>query len=65
MKKNKKDILNKMRSGDTGFSIPENYFDQFEKDLYENKGKVKSGFTTPEQAGIYCCFCSGFGASKN
>ena len=49
MKKNKKDILNKMRSGDTGFSIPENYFDQFEKDLYENKGKVKSGFTTPDK----------------
>ena len=49
MKKNKKDILNKMRSGDTGFSIPENYFDQFEKDLFENKGKVKSGFTTPEK----------------
>lgn len=37
-----------MRSRDTGFSIPENYFDQFEKDLYENKVKVKSGFTSPE-----------------
>ena len=49
MKKNKKDILNTLKGGDTGFSIPENYFDQFEKDLYENKGKVKSGFTTPEK----------------
>jgi len=38
--------LNKLKDGDTGFSIPENYFAQFEGDLQENN--LISGFTTPE-----------------
>ena len=48
MKQNKKDILDKLKDGDTGFSIPKNYFDQFETDLRENKSNIKSGFTAPE-----------------
>ena len=48
MKQNKKDILDKLKDGDTGFSIPKNYFDQFETDLRENKSDIKSGFTAPE-----------------
>jgi len=49
MKKNKKDILNELNSADTGFSVPDNYFDQFEKDLQENREKRKPGFVAPEE----------------
>ena len=45
MKRNKKDIL---KNRDTGFSIPENYFAEFENNLQENDKKIESGFTTPE-----------------
>lgn len=48
MKQNKKDILKKIKSTNAGFSIPENYFDEFEKDLHVYEKKIKSGFTSPE-----------------
>ena len=48
MKQNKKDILDKLKDGDAGFSVPENYFGQFEKDLQKNNKKMKSGFTPPQ-----------------
>ncbi len=48
MKQNKKDILNKLKDGGTGFSTPKNYFVQFESNLRENKNSIKSGFTAPE-----------------
>jgi hypothetical protein len=49
MKQNKKDILNKLKNRDAGFSIPENYFSQFDNNMQENGDKVKSGFVTPEK----------------
>ena len=49
MKQNKKDILDKLNNRSPGFSIPENYFDEFEENLEENRNKQNSGFRTPEK----------------
>ena len=48
MKQNKKDILDRLNNGDPGFSLPENYFDEFEKNLKDIRKKQKSGFVTSE-----------------
>ena len=48
MKRNKKDILKKLKNRDAGFLIPENYFAEFEKNSTEKDKKIKSGFTSPK-----------------
>lgn len=48
MKQSKKNILKKLKSANTGFSLPENYFGQFEKNLPVYDKKIKSGFSSPK-----------------
>jgi hypothetical protein len=49
MKQNKKDILDKLNNRNPGFSVPENYFDEFEENLNEFRKKQNSGFLAPEK----------------
>lgn len=48
MEEKNKDILKSNTNKDPGFSLPENYFSDFEKDFHMDVSKVKSGFKEPE-----------------
>ena len=48
MKEKNKDILKKIKNNDSGFMLPENYFNDFEQNFYLDSSKLKTGFVEPE-----------------
>jgi len=50
MKENKKDIFENLKSKGTGFSSPDNYFNNFENNFFKKKTNVSntSGFISPK-----------------
>jgi len=47
MDNKRKDILDNLKLKETGFSLPKNYFMDFESDFYKNNNKISTGFKTP------------------